>query len=146
MRPFSFSKDSKRIVTIQDDSVYVWEVDTARKVATLKGKPKIPFCKAEFSPDGRQILTATGDGWAQIWDIQKEKTLTTFLGGHSAGFSEDGQRVFTCSSNGVVRVYSRRRPEPWWGIAWLPEFWIALVSGVGLVAMAVRHLRSRRSS
>ena len=24
-------------------------------------------------------------------------------------------------------IWKRRRPEPWWGVAWLPEFWISSV-------------------
>ena len=26
-----------------------------------------------------------------------------------------------------------RRPEYWWGVAWLPLFWLTVVLGVGLV-------------
>ena len=37
--------------------------------------------------------------------------------------------------------YHRRRPEYWWGIAWLPEFWLTLVFGVGLVWSAWRDWR-----
>ena len=29
--------------------------------------------------------------------------------------------------------YRRRRPEPWYGVVWLPEFWLTLVLGVGLL-------------
>lgn len=27
-------------------------------------------------------------------------------------------------------LLSRQRPEPWWGLAWLPEFWTTLVLGI----------------
>jgi hypothetical protein len=35
-----------------------------------------------------------------------------------------------------LHVFIRRRPEYWWGIAWLPESWIALVSGMALLYLA----------
>ncbi len=28
---------------------------------------------------------------------------------------------------------SLRRPEWWWGVAWLPEFWLTVVLGTGLL-------------
>ena len=32
-----------------------------------------------------------------------------------------------------IRRRHRRRPEYWYGVAWLPEFWLTVVLGVGLV-------------
>ena len=48
-------------------------------------------------------------------------------------FSMDSRRVALTVGESGLGVWSRRRPEPWWGIAWLPEFWIALVSGTALL-------------
>ncbi len=31
-----------------------------------------------------------------------------------------------------IVIYRRRRPEWWWGIAWLWEFWLTLAFGLGL--------------
>jgi hypothetical protein len=38
-------------------------------------------------------------------------------------------------------LLERRRPEYWWGVAWLPEFWFALAFGVGLGWSAWRDRR-----
>ncbi len=43
-------------------------------------------------------------------------------------------------------VYRRRRPEWWWGVAWLPEFWLTLVLGVGLLWSLWRDQRRFRAS
>ena len=56
-----------------------------------------------------------------------------------------GPRIATLEKHYVVRLWSRRRPEYWWGIAWLPEFWIALLSGGALVVIAIRRLRARKA-
>ncbi len=50
----------------------------------------------------------------------------------SASFSPDGKRIVTGSEDTTARVWERRRPEWWWGVAWLPEFWLTAVLGVGL--------------
>ena len=50
---------------------------------------------AEFSPDGRFVLTASADGTARLWDPALETTVAVFvkpgLGG--ARFSPDGRLV-----------------------------------------------------
>ncbi|HEY3323325.1 MAG TPA: hypothetical protein VGP72_22915 [Planctomycetota bacterium] len=53
---------------------------------------------------------------------------------------KDGNRVDAVDTG--YRVYSRRRPEYWWGIAWLPEFWMTLVFSVGLFWSVWRDRRS----
>ncbi len=35
-------------------------------------------------------------------------------------------------------IYQRRRPEAWWGIAWLPESWVLLAALIGLSVQAFR--------
>ena len=51
----------------------------------------------------------------------------------SAAYSPDGQRIVTASWDKTARIWERHHPEYWWGLAWLPEFWLTLALGVGLV-------------
>jgi WD40 repeat protein len=101
----------------------------------------------EISPDGKRILFATSAG-VLISDSHSGAHLTTFARsqdfiGLSALFDAEGRVVLLL--NDGVQIYSRRRPEYWWGIAWLPEFWVALLSGGALVVIAVRRLRARKA-
>jgi WD40 repeat protein/serine/threonine protein kinase len=64
---------------------------------------------AEFSPSGRQIVTASRDGTARIWDAATGQALGPPLR-HSAGvnrvrFSPDGEKVVTCSDDMTARVW-----------------------------------------
>ncbi|HEY8211048.1 MAG TPA: TIR domain-containing protein [Myxococcaceae bacterium] len=64
---------------------------------------------AAFSPDGRQVVTASLDGTARIWDATTRRERVK-LQGHagvvlSAAFSPDGRRVMTSGEDGTARVW-----------------------------------------
>jgi WD40 repeat protein len=67
-----------------------------------------PVNSASFSPDGQQVVTASDDGTARLWDV--ETGDSTVLEGHqdkvnSASFSPDSQQVVTVSSDGTARLW-----------------------------------------
>src|SRR5207302_8177890 len=64
---------------------------------------------AEYSPDGKQTVTAGGDGVTRIWDAATGKLLLDTLK-HDAPvyfvtFSPDGKRVATASTDKSARVW-----------------------------------------
>jgi WD40 repeat protein len=61
-----------------------------------------------FSPDGRSVATADGQGTARIWDVATRTSLA--LRGHvaevtSISFSPSGQLVVTAGVDGTARVW-----------------------------------------
>ncbi|MDF5718538.1 MAG: AAA-like domain-containing protein [Rhizonema sp. NSF051] len=63
---------------------------------------------ANFSPDGKEIVTASFDNTAKVWDI-KGKLLST-LSGHTgfvynAIFSPDDKEIVTASSDNTAKVW-----------------------------------------
>jgi dipeptidyl aminopeptidase/acylaminoacyl peptidase len=64
---------------------------------------------AEFSPDGKLIVTASSDKTARIWDAHSGALLKT-LTGHTEGiktarFSPDGTRVLTSSQDATAKIW-----------------------------------------
>lgn len=90
-------------------------------------------CKADGSI--RVLDTRTG-----AFPVTKRHTAMLT----NVAVSPDGRRVLFCGYNPEGKgstLWYRRRPEPWWGVAWLPEFWVALVSAAALLGLTVQALR-----
>jgi hypothetical protein len=66
-----------------------------------------------FSPDGAQILTASADNTAKLWDAASGKLIASF--GHQdtvrwAGFSPDGARILTASADKTAKLWDAATP------------------------------------
>lgn len=72
--------------------------------------------KVAISPDGRRVVTGSGDGTAQVWNsasgeavgdpLQHDSTVS------SAAFSPDASRVITGTRNGKARVWDAVTGRP----------------------------------
>jgi WD40 repeat protein len=115
-----FSPDGKRVVTIYngcevmmhpggkrclytDRMAHVWDARTGKEVVRLR-KHQSRIVSAEFSPDGKHVLTASLDGTARIWDAATGKALAVLKKHHCsllfAAYRPDGKQVLTVTSSG----------------------------------------------
>jgi WD40 repeat protein len=121
----TFSKDGDRVVTADaDGSACAWNISNGLRVQTFTepagvsggvagglGVGGSPVKWAVFSPDGKQVLTASGDGTARLWDLGSGRQLQVFYeptgeSMNSAWFSPDGTTIVTSSDDGMARIWS----------------------------------------
>ena len=77
--------------------------------ALLKGHTNVVMGLA-FSPDGKTLISGSGDSTAILWDVET-KTLRRRLEGHrdyiyAVGFTPDGARAVTGSYDTTLRLWS----------------------------------------
>lgn len=69
-----------------------------------------------FSPDGRQVITASQDGTARVWDARSGEPMGPALRHEgevrAAGFSPDGRHVLTGSADHTARLWDARTGQP----------------------------------
>ena len=114
----SFSPDGTQVVSVPaiytshlktlaaGGQVKVWDLKSGSSTL-LEGHEQEVY-NASFSPDGTQVVTASGDGTARVWDLKTGTSNT--LEGHEQGvlhasFSPDGTQVVTASGDGTARVW-----------------------------------------
>ena len=80
----------------------VWDAQTGQETLTLKGHSDF-VSSVGFSPDGKRIVSGSGDKTLKVWDAQTGKETLT-LKGHegsfvsSVSFSPDGKRIVSGST------------------------------------------------
>jgi WD40 repeat protein len=119
------SQNRKLLVTSdQDGAACVWNASTGGLVRKFTEPASISggvggglgaggsaMRWAVFSPNGEQVLTASDDGTARIWDVRTRTPLQvmhepTGEAINRASFSPDGALLVTASNDGTARIWN----------------------------------------
>jgi WD40 repeat protein len=100
-------------VAATDGSGYVWRPSANRDASldsyhTLDGHTNL-ISSIAFTPDGRWVVTGSGDGTARVWSVTTGDPAATLLGHDdwvsAAAIDPDGRRIVTASDDGTARVW-----------------------------------------
>lgn len=113
----SFSPDGQRLLTIGSRQTRLW--DLASGSLLMSYRPHAAVASARFSKaDGRQVITASADRSAKLWNTASALAEGgKLLGPHGARltyaeFSPDGTRIVTCDAAGKVVLWDRATRQP----------------------------------
>ncbi|HEY8117112.1 MAG TPA: BTAD domain-containing putative transcriptional regulator, partial [Actinomycetota bacterium] len=108
-REIAVSADGTRFATTgQDGTAIVWEMDTGKRLLTLRGHEG-EVNGVAFSPDGSLLATTGDDRTVRLWDAASGRQVHV-LRGHrdlvlGVAFSPDGSLLATSSQDGTVRIW-----------------------------------------
>mmetsp|Transcript_19565 Transcript_19565/g.35873 ORF Transcript_19565/g.35873 Transcript_19565/m.35873 type:complete len:551 (+) Transcript_19565:1176-2828(+) len=91
-------------------TVLVWDLNTRKAVASLKGHMSACTCIAPFSNTSQPYLaTGSADHNVKVWDLRRKGCFQTFKGHTNTvtcvQFSPDNRWVASSSEDGVIRVW-----------------------------------------
>ena len=132
VQDLAFSPDARLLATASEDG----RVALIELTGGACGEPRYlepqagPATRVRFTPDGRTLITASGEGDAQVWT--RDGTLLARLSGHKARIlsldvSPDGRWLLTASRDGTVRLW----PRPTQVQAEALSPWLTLSAGLG---------------
>jgi WD40 repeat protein len=88
--------------------VKLWDARTGAEVLTLRGHGA-PVLAVVFSPDGRQLASASWDQTVKVWDARTGKVLHTLTGHTDAvrglAFVPGGRRLVSCGGDRAVKIW-----------------------------------------
>jgi WD40 repeat protein len=118
----TFNDDGNLVVTADaDGSACAWNISNGDLVQAFTepasagggglGVRGSAMRWAVFSPDGKQVLTASSDGTARLWDVGSGRQHQVFsepTGNaiNDAWFSPSGTQIVTASNDGTARTWS----------------------------------------
>ncbi|MBD2287643.1 WD40 repeat domain-containing protein [Microcystis wesenbergii FACHB-1317] len=68
------------------------------------------FCSVNFSPDGKTLVSGSGDGPIELWNVETGKEIRTLKGHYypvrSVNFSPDGKTLVSGSDDGTIKLWN----------------------------------------
>jgi WD40 repeat protein len=103
-----FSPDGSYLLTDDNTVLRLWDIATGDEIREFAGHTGYIDSLA-FSPDGRYVLSSSGDKTARLWDVETGEEIRQFVG-HTAtvttvAFSPDGRYALSGSEDGIPRLW-----------------------------------------
>jgi len=108
----AFAADGKTIAAGQFGDLHFWDLPNAKQLGSLDHVYNVyndNFNHLAFSPDGKTLASAAGNGQIRLWDVARRKERINFPGHRShitaLAVSPNGKTVVTGSQDGTARLW-----------------------------------------
>jgi len=131
----AFSPDAKKVAVVSKERLTVWCAETGQRILCMRGTENLDTYKdalispshgdtiydCAYSPDGRKIVTASGDNTLKIWEADTGQELLK-LKGHTGNvtccdFSPDGHNVLSGSLDKTLKLSNAESAEEIFSLA-----------------------------
>jgi len=144
VRHAALSPDGATVVTTRGKNAQLWDASTGKLLHTLTGHRSL-VADAEFSPNGRELVTVSDDHTGRIWSVRSGRLLRVLVGHffpvRTGSYSPDGHWIVTASQltaglwnagTGQLLFYLGRDTKPLTGASFSPSGnWILTGSNDG---------------
>ena len=124
------SPDSTRFLCFgTDGQIRMFDTETGACIGNLEKAPGSRY-QGVHCFEGAIVGTAGYGNAARLSGIRDGILMATLQHNEpisSIMIAKSCERCVTATVDNRGHIWSRRRPEPLWGLAWLPEFWLTLV-------------------
>jgi hypothetical protein len=111
----TFSPDGDYLIIAGGNEARLWDLKNGRE--SMRFAQQGSVASANFSPDGKRIVTGSWDNTARLWDVNSGVANLKLDGAHTqyvndAIFSPDGARVLTVSDDKTARIWDAHSGQP----------------------------------
>jgi WD40 repeat protein len=106
------SPDGRRAMSAASNTIKVWDLESGQEVLTLRDASAIRALA--LTPDGRFLLSGSGDRAIKIWDCITGAKVGQFPSGHIQGITDlavtpDGIYAVSSSGDGGLKIWDWQR-------------------------------------
>jgi len=112
----AFSPDGQRLASggKTDATVRLWDPSAPDAPSIVLGRHDAEVTRVRFSPDGKQLASASTDYTARLWKVEDPDALPIVLSGHegqiwSLAYSLDGNHLVT-GGDKTIRIWDLTHP------------------------------------
>jgi WD40 repeat protein/class 3 adenylate cyclase len=98
----AFSPDGRLLATTTFDGTTLWDTSTWRPLGPPLRSAQGGWAGVDFSPDGRTLAIAGGNGRVELWDVSARKQRRELIDPAAAGSDEPELAVVRYSPDGTV--------------------------------------------
>jgi WD40 repeat protein len=114
----AFSPDGNQLASggKTDGAVRLWDPGASSAASILLGSHDEGITRVRFSPDGKQLASASLDYSVRLWNVESPNALPIVLSGHegelwSLAYSPDGKHLVTGSGgDDTIRIWDLTHP------------------------------------